>query len=67
MATFKVSSVEKESKPLRKTDYEVDLVDLLGRVKPESHYKPNGLPVWAGQIHAFVGAVHMHGLLNTTL
>ena len=59
MATFQVSAVQKERKPLAKmANYEANLTDLLGRVKPESHSQPNGVPVWAGHINAFVGAVH---------
>lgn len=41
MASFKVSSVEKESKPLRKMDYEADLTNLLGGIKPEISQKIN--------------------------
>ena len=51
--------MQKESKPLvRRANFQADLTSLLGRVKPESHSQPKGVPVWAGQIHAFVGAVH---------
>ena len=60
MATFQVSSVKNESKPLEKTaDYEADLTHRLGRIKPESYSEPKGVPVWAGRIHGFVGAVHI--------
>ena len=59
MATFEVSSVKRESKPLNKANYEADLNNLLGGVKPESHYQPNGVPVSSPEFHAFVGAVHM--------
>ena len=59
MATFAVSSVEKETKPLKKVPYEANLTQLLGGVKPESHYHLNGVPVSSGRIHAFVDAVHM--------
>jgi hypothetical protein len=59
MATFQISSVPKKYKPLVRTaNYEADLAHLLGRVKPESHSQPNGVPVWVGQSHPFIGAVH---------
>ena len=60
MTTFKVTSVQKESEPLPKVNYEEVLTHLLGGVEPESHYQPSGVPVASGRIrHAFVGAVHM--------
>ena len=58
MATFKVSSVEKESKPLPKIDYAKTLTRLLGRVTPESYYQPKGVPVWSIDTNVFVSAVH---------
>ena len=65
MTTFEVSSVNKESKPLEKIDYERALTNLLGGVKPESHYQSSGVPVSSGGgfhgwiRHAFVNAVHI--------
>jgi hypothetical protein len=59
MATFEVSAVKKESQPLKKVNYEAALTNLLGGVKPESHYQSHGVPVSSGHMHAFVGAVHM--------
>ena len=59
MTTFKVSSVQKASSPLERTNYEAALAHLLGYVKPESHSQPCGVPVSSGSIHAFVEAVHM--------
>ena len=60
MATFKVDSVTKESKPLPQRNLEEATKNRIGRVKPEAYSKTTRPTVESsGHTHAFVSAVNL--------